>query len=129
MRKYKTYAHAFNWKTILYGIGDIPLPFPLPVGFMAYFGTAEIIMFLLHLCGLTLYNGIVHYIIVPVLLTKVISDINPEDKDPLRWTADTIMHYLKDPKEQWNFEKPEKRSAGNFTSVSFRRVVKGGKKK
>lgn len=123
MRKYKTYTNAFSWRTILYGVGDIPLPFPLPIGFLVYFGVAEVIMFALHMCGLTLYNGIVHYIVVPVFLVKVLSDINPEDKDPLRWTADTILHYLKDPKEQWNFEQPERHPSGCFSSVSYRKPV------
>lgn len=123
MRKYKTYSNAFSWRTILYGVGDIPLPFPLPIGFMAYFGAAEVIMVLLHFCGVMLYNGIIHFIVIPVFLVKVLSDINPEDKDPLRWTGDTILHLLKDPKEQWNFEKPEKRPSGCFSSVSYRKPV------
>jgi len=122
MVKYKTYTNAFKWKTVLYAVNDFKLPFSLVIEQVVYFGVAEVLMILLYQFHLVLFgNSLMHFIAIPTIFTFVMMNINPEDKKPLKWLYDTMMHLTKDPKELWNFEKPEHREAGRFDSVAFRR--------
>ena len=123
MVKYKTYSNAFKWKMVLYSINDMKLPFALVIEQIVYFGVGLAVVSLFYLIFriMLLGNPLVHFLFLPGIFTASMMKLNPEDKKPLYWLFDNFKHIIKDPKEQWNFEKPKRRKEGCFDSVAFRR--------
>lgn len=115
MRKYNTYTNAFKYKTIIYSAGDTKLPFPIPIEKMGYFGIGLLVMVVLGFF-FTIYNGLVHYIVMPAAIMLFLSSIEPEDKKPTVWMKD-FCKSLVSPREMWGFEKAEKEDDGYFAPI------------
>lgn len=120
--KYTTHSNAFNYKVIAYSIGDVKTP-PIPIGQFGYFFGAFGVMVLLGAIGICFFgNKILHYIVIPLFITWLLSKIEPEDKVPVQWAKDYFSHFFIEPKMIAGFSPIKENTCGRFGIIDRARV-------
>lgn len=92
----RTYNSVWKVEKVMYGIQDIPLPFPLTYRQIGFFGGGVLIVWILnHFPPLNLLDfGLIEYIFLPGLFSWFFTKQLLDGKAPHRFFLRAIQYYL-----------------------------------